>query len=70
MLGIIGSKCDLAAERAEMRRWLRAGGIEPVAKGNEPSDTQRLMIQVQKTGADPDVVMARGRARVLAKRKG
>jgi len=52
-----------AAERVAMRHWLAKRGIEPVM-GQEPSHTQRLMIQVYKAGGDPEVLMAAGRKKV------
>ncbi|KKN12241.1 hypothetical protein LCGC14_1018580 [marine sediment metagenome] len=58
-----------AAERNAMRRWLRKQGLDPVTMGQEPNDTQKLMIQVQRAGGDFEKLMAEGRAKVDARRK-
>lgn len=58
-----------AAERNAMRRWLRKHVIEPVTMGQEPNDTQKLMIQVLGAGGDVGKLMAAGRAKVDARRK-
>ena len=57
-----------AAERVAMRHWLAKRGIKPVV-GQEPSHTQKLMIQVFRAGGDPDVLMAEGRAKVDKRRR-
>ena len=56
-----------AAERNAMRRWLRSQGRDPVTEGQEPNDTQKLMIQVLRAGGDCDKLMAEGRAKVDAR---
>lgn len=58
-----------AAERNAMRRWLRSQGRDPVTMGQEPNDTQKLMVQVLKTGGDVGKLMAEGRAKVDTRRK-
>ncbi len=58
-----------AAERNAMRRWLRSQGIKPVARGKGLNDTQKLMVQVLRTGGDVGKLMAEGRAKVDARRK-
>jgi len=52
-----------AAERIEMRHWLRARGITPVM-GDEPNHTEQLMKQVVAAGGDPHVLMNQARAKV------
>ena len=58
-----------AVERNAMRRWLRSQGRDPVMMGQEPNDTQKLMIQVLEAGGDYGKLMAEGRAKVDARRK-
>lgn len=58
-----------AAERTAMRRWLREQGIDPVAMGQEPSDTELLMKQVFHAGGDPQKLMAEGRETVDEKKR-
>ena len=57
-----------AAERVAMRRWLRKHGVDPVM-GQEPHHTERLMKQVFAAGGNPDVLMAKGRAKVDARKQ-
>ena len=58
-----------AVERNAMRRWLRSQGRDPVTMGQEPNDTQKLMIQVLGADGDCNKLMAEGRAKVDARRK-
>lgn len=55
--------CYSAAERVEMRHWLRSKDIEPVM-GQTKEVTARLMYQVQKEGQDPEELMKKGRHKV------
>ena len=68
-MGYPFSRQHEAAERNAMRRWLRSQGRDPVTMGQEPNDTQKLMIQVLGSGGDCEKLMVEGRAKVDARRK-
>jgi len=57
------SKRIEAAERVELRHWLRERGIEP-AEGQEYKDTVKLVRQVLSAGGDPMEIMDRGKAKI------
>jgi len=68
-MGYPYSRQHEAAERNAMRHWLRKQGHKPVTKGQEPNDTQKLMIQVLGAGGDYEKLMVEGRVKVDTRRK-
>lgn len=59
-----------AAERVELRRWIRQHGARPVvADGVGWEHLRALARQVTELGGDPVVLIDRARAKVLCRRK-